>query len=200
MMSKEITFIDLFAGCGGLSDGFCMESDMKALAHVEWESPMVDTLRNRLIKKYHLSEEQAKNSVIEFDIQKTDELINGKWSWDSFSKYGSKNSNLIIEEGLNALIKDSQVDIIIGGAPCQAYSIAGRAQDANSMKYDYRNYLFESYIKVVDYYKPKIIVFENVPGILSARPGDELIIERIYKAFDKIGYEIRKPEKMKHSI
>ena len=55
MMSKEITFIDLFAGCGGLSDGFCMESDMKALAHVEWESPMVDTLRNRLIKKYHLS-------------------------------------------------------------------------------------------------------------------------------------------------
>lgn len=200
MMSKEITFIDLFAGCGGLSDGFCMESDMKALAHVEWESPMVDTLRNRLIKKYHLSEEQAKNSVIEFDIQKTDELINGKWSWNSFSKYGSKNSNLIIEEGLNALIKDSQVDIIIGGAPCQAYSIAGRAQDANSMKYDYRNYLFESYIKVVDYYKPKIIVFENVPGILSARPGDELIIERIYKAFDKIGYEIRKPEKMKHSI
>lgn len=68
------------------------------------------------------------------------------------------------------------------------------------MKFDYRNYLFESYIKVVDCYKPKVIVFENVPGILSAKPGDKLIIERIYEAFDKIGYEIRTPSNLKKSI
>lgn len=98
------------------------------------------------------------------------------------------------------MVGRKKVDVIIGGPPCQAYSIAGRAQDPNSMKFDYRNYLFESFVKVVDHYKPKIFVFENVPGILSAKPGDELVIERIYKAFEDIGYEIRKPNIMKKSI
>lgn len=102
--------------------------------------------------------------------------------------------------GWKRVIKDKKVDVIIGGPPCQAYSIAGRAQDSNSMKNDYRNYLFESFVKVVDYYKPKVFVFENVPGMLSAKPGDEYVINRIYDAFDKIGYEIRNPKDMKKSI
>ena len=75
------------------------------------------------------------------------------------------------------------MDIIIGGPPCQAYSLAGRAQDKNSMQDDYRNYLFESFVKVVDALKPKVFVFENVPGILSACPGGFPVTERIYDAF-----------------
>ena len=45
MPNKQYTFIDLFAGCGGLSDGFLQTGRFKSLAHLEWEKPMVDTLR-----------------------------------------------------------------------------------------------------------------------------------------------------------
>jgi len=68
------------------------------------------------------------------------------------------------------------------------------------MKDDYRNYLFESFVKIVDHYRPKVFVFENVPGMLSACPGDTLVINRICKAFDEIGYQIRIPEDMHKSI
>lgn len=56
------------------------------------------------------------------------------------------------------------------------------------MKNDYRNYLFESYIKVLKRYAPKAFIFENVPGILSAKPGDRPIIEIIQESFDDAGY------------
>lgn len=198
-MSDKLTFIDLFAGCGGLSEGF-YEQGLHGLAHVEWETPMVNTLRNRLIKKWHHSVEEAEKSVIHFDIQKTEELLGGSWSEGTISTYGKTNASIIAQKGIDGLIGDQKVDMIIGGPPCQAYSLAGRAQDPNSMKNDYRNYLFESFVKVVDHYRPKVFVFENVPGILSAKPGDRYVIDRICEAFDKIGYEIRNPQAMSKSI
>ena len=197
---KKYNFIDLFAGCGGLSEGFCMEENMVPLAHVEWETPMVKTLRNRLVKKWGHSENEAEEAVVEFDVQKTEELIHGSWSEESIATYGMKNAALVTEKGLDGIVNNRVVDIIVGGPPCQAYSLAGRAQDPDSMENDYRNYLFESFVKVVDYYKPKVFVFENVPGMLSAKPGGKLVIERICEAFENIGYNIRKPEEMKKSI
>ena len=197
---KKITCIDLFSGAGGLSEGFLMTKKFDFLAHVEWEKPMVDTLRNNLVKRWGYTEEKAIERVIRFDIQKTEELISGSWTDETIKSYGYDNSKLIAEKGIDGIVGKKNVDIIIGGPPCQAYSLAGRAQDPNSMKEDYRNYLFESFVKVVNYFKPKMFVFENVPGILSAAPGDELVIERICKAFESIGYEIRKPHDMKESI
>jgi DNA (cytosine-5)-methyltransferase 1 len=58
------------------------------------------------------------------------------------------------------------------------------------MNDDYRNFLFESYLKVVDQFKPKAFIFENVPGMLSAKPGGISIVERITEAIADKGYEI----------
>lgn len=197
---KKLNAIDLFSGAGGLSEGFLQTHKYNFLAHIEWETPMVDTLRNNLIKRWNYSIEKANKAVIEFDIQKTDELLNGDWSNETIKQYGSVNNKDIQKKGLKGLVGNKKVDVIIGGPPCQAYSLAGRAQDPNSMKNDYRNYLFESFVKVVKFFRPKIFVFENVPGILSAKPGDKLVIERIFEAFSEIDYEIRTPDAIGRSI
>ena len=198
--ASKLTFIDLFAGCGGLSEGFLQSGKYEALAHVEWEMPMITTLRKRLVEKWDHSEEDVLKRVIHFDIQKTDELIKGKWENETLNSYSSTNHEIIKQKGLRGLIGKQKVDLIIGGPPCQAYSIAGRAQDKNSMKDDYRNYLFESFVKVVDEFKPEVFVFENVPGLLSATPGGKSVTERIYEAFNEVGYEIRQPTLLKKSV
>lgn len=197
---KKLNAIDLFSGAGGLSEGFLETGKYKFFAHVEWEMPMVETLRNNLIKRWNYSVDSAKKAVIRFDIQKTDELINGNWKEQTILDYGKDNHEDVVRKGIKGLVGNHTIDVIIGGPPCQAYSLAGRAQDPNSMKNDYRNYLFESFVKVVDSFRPKVFVFENVPGILSAKPGDTLVIERIYEAFKDIGYEIRTPDIISKSI
>lgn len=200
MKEKKFTFIDLFAGCGGLSEGFLQTGKFEGIAHVEWESPMINTLRQRLVDKWGHTEDDAKKRVIKFDVQKTDELIHGRWSEETRKIYEKENHAEIVEGGLNALVNGHPVDLIIGGPPCQAYSIAGRAQSPTGMKDDYRNYLFESFVKIVDHFKPKAFVFENVPGLLSACPGDTPVRVRIYEAFKAIGYDIRTPETLKNSV
>lgn len=200
LKQNKLTFIDLFAGCGGLSEGFLQTGNYEALAHVEWEMPMVSTLRDRLVTKWKHTEDDAIKRVIHFDIQKAEELINGDWSEENKKKYAQSNHDTIVKKGLKGLIGKKKVDLIIGGPPCQAYSIAGRAQDKNSMKDDYRNYLFESFVKVVDEFKPSVFVFENVPGLLSATPGDTPVTNRIFEAFMEIGYKIRTPELLKKSV
>lgn len=176
---KKYKFIDLFAGCGGLEDGFMQTGDYECISSVEWLKPQVDTLRHRLKNKYNILD--ADESVLHFDIQREDELFNG---WSNDENFGSSL-------GLDHYVKKSNgVDLIIGGPPCQAYSIAGRVRDENGMRNDYRNYLFEHYLSVVKRYKPKVFVFENVPGILSAKPNDKKIIEIIEEEFKKSGYVI----------
>lgn len=197
---KKYTFIDLFAGCGGLSEGFLQTGRFRGLAHVEWEKPMVDTLRNRLITQWNESVDEAKKRVILFDIQKTQELVYGNWSDESNEKYGSENSDTVKKSGLKGIIGKQKVDLIIGGPPCQAYSIHGRATDKDSMNNDYRNYLFESFCKVVDVFRPKVFVFENVGGLLSAKPGGIPVRKRIYDAFTSIGYQIKTPEEMPNAL
>lgn len=200
MKRDRITFIDLFAGCGGLSEGFLQTGMYEALAHIEWELPMVNTLRKRLTDKWGHSGEEARKRVIHFDIQKTTELLEGGWSEDSIKAFGNTNHAEIVVKGLKGLIENAKVDLIIGGPPCQAYSIAGRAQDKHSMKLDYRNYLFESFLAVVKALEPDAFIFENVPGLLSANPGDRPVASRIDEAFDTAGYIIRSPGNLKRAI
>jgi DNA (cytosine-5)-methyltransferase 1 len=83
------------------------------------------------------------------------------------------------------LLKIILFDLIIGGPPCQSFSTLGRAKDGEGMANDPRNYLFESYIKVLSKFKPKIFVFENVTGLLSAKLNGKLIVEKIIKELSK---------------
>ena len=176
---NKYKFLDIFAGCGGLEDGFLQTEKYMDIAAVEWLKPQVNTLRNRLKTKWKI--EDAENRVLHFDIQREDELFNG---WKDDIDFGSHN-------GLDSIInQDGGIDLIIGGPPCQAYSVAGRVRDENGMKDDYRNYLFEHYCSIVNRYKPKLFVFENVPGILSAKPDGTPITDHIREGFKRIGYEI----------
>ena len=175
---KKYKVIDLFAGCGGLLDGF-MKSDLyKPVASVEWQKNQVNTLRNRLKSKWGILD--ADETVLHMDIQRQ-ELFTG---WKNDPDYGESC-------GLDSIVNDNdEIDIIIGGPPCQAYSVAGRIRDKENMKSDYRNYLFEHYLGVVDRYKPKMFVFENVPGMLSAMPDGTPIPDLIRRDAAEIGYEI----------
>ena len=170
--------IDLFAGCGGLEDGFLQSGKYQDVAAVEWLKPQVNTLINRLKTKWDV--EDAAERVMHFDIQREEELFGG-WDDEEFGK--GKGLDFFVDEA-------GGIDVIIGGPPCQAYSVAGRVRDENGMKDDYRNYLFEHYLAVVNRYRPKIFVFENVPGILSAAPDGIPITDKIREGFANIGYEI----------
>lgn len=171
-------FIDLFAGCGGLEDGFLQTGKYIDVAAVEWLKPQVNTLIHRLETKWGI--EDAVDRVMHFDIQREDELFRG-WNDPEFGE----------GKGLDYFVsKDDGIDVIIGGPPCQAYSVAGRVRDENGMRDDYRNYLFEHYLNVVNRYRPKVFVFENVPGILSAAPDGTPITDLIRNGFDDIGYDI----------
>lgn len=176
-MKKKLHTIELFAGCGGLLEGFLQQGHFDTLACVEWEKYPCETLIKRLETKWHHS--NAKNEVVRFDIQRTDELING-FNDEEYGKH----------EGLAKLIGSQSVDAIVGGPPCQAYSLAGRIRDEHGMREDYRNYLFESYIKIVKFFKPKFFVFENVVGLLSAAPDGYPIVERIKDSFLEAGYKV----------
>ncbi len=175
MNRNKLNTIDLFAGCGGLCEGFEASGLYTTLACVEWEKAPCNNLAKHLKEKWKYTD--ADSRVLRFDIQRTEELFGG---WND-EIYGSS-------DGLDVLVNGKTLDLIIGGPPCQAYSIAGRVRDENGMKDDYRNFLFESYLEVVKHFKPKAFVFENVPGILSAAPTGEPIINIIKSKFDEAGY------------
>lgn len=185
-LNKTLNILDLFAGCGGLAEGFEAEGHYRTLAAVEWEKAPRDTLAKRLNEKWHIEDSEARTML--FDMQQADRLFSG---WENDEKFGSGI-------GLDRAVGDRTVDVVIGGPPCQAYSVAGRIRDENGMRNDYRNFLFESYLKVIERYKPRAFVFENVPGLLSAKPTGEPIAPIIAAAFKKAGYVI--PTDLKQSL
>lgn len=164
-----MTFIDLFAGCGGLSEGFYKQG-FKSLTHVEWDQYACESLRTRM-KHYGYPSNEI--SVLEKDI--TDEDIIDK---------------------IELEIKGEKVDVLIGGPPCQSFSSLGRAKDENGMKDDPRNFLFESYDKILNHFKPKIFVFENVTGLLTSKLGKEKTVNVILKKLGKNYILLNEPESM----
>ena len=158
-----MNFIDLFCGCGGLSEGFLNEG-YKPIILSDIDSYSMDTTKNRLFdKKYSESEVNQICHTLDLSKKKSISFI----------------SQLVSED----------IDTIMAGIPCQAYSTVGRAQDKNSMRNDYRNYLYLSLMKYVELIKPKTVIIENVSGLLSAKPNKRTkVIDDIFKKLNDLGY------------
>ncbi len=86
------------------------------------------------------------------------------------------------ESDLNTLLRGKAVDVVIGGPPCQGFSLAGPR-----MPDDPKNQLFKEFVRVVHALKPHYFVFENVAGLVSMQGG--LVLEAICEEFSRIGYE-----------
>ena len=89
---------------------------------------------------------------------------------------------------VDSLLGGEKVDVIIGGPPCQAYSLVGRAVKDDNMEGDERNYLYKLYCRFLKRYQPKMFVFENVPGLLTANNGKHFANLKKYLAH--VGYKI----------
>nr|WP_314498702.1 DNA cytosine methyltransferase [uncultured Chryseobacterium sp.] len=186
---SELKFIDLFAGAGGLSEGF-VRAGFIPVAHVEMNKDACDTLRTRTAFHWLKENGRAKEyyDYLQGNISR-DEL------WSKIPQHLIKSviNTEISEETLYTIFKqideelgNDAVDLVIGGPPCQAYSVAGRVR--KDMTDDPRNHLYKHYVRFLKKYQPKMFVFENVPGILSANNGHYL--QLIFDAVRKAGYEL----------
>ncbi|MCG8322995.1 MAG: DNA cytosine methyltransferase [Cytophagales bacterium] len=133
--SEKPVYIDLFAGCGGLSLGL-YESGWKGLFAIEKSPLAFETLKHNLIdNKAH-------------------------FQWPSWLSINCHDIDEVIDEHKDRLIDlRGQVDLVAGGPPCQGFSSAGRRKED-----DERNKLIKSYLRFISYVRPKIIFFENVKG------------------------------------
>ena len=184
-------FIDLFAGAGGFAEGF-KRAGFEPVAHVEIDPAACFTLKTRL--SYHYLKENNKlDTYIKYlkgEIRREqlysiipscilESVIN--------LSIGDENNSKIfrIIEKLNS---QKDIDIIVGGPPCQAYSVAGRSADKDRKRYDHRNYLYKQYARFLAEFRPKLFVFENVPGLYTASDGT--YYRNLKKHFKRIGYQV----------
>lgn len=187
MENKNLNFIDLFAGASGMSEGF-INAGFNPISHIEMNPEACQTIKTRAAYHYLKSKGEL-NSYYEY--------IKGEISKEEFYK---KIPTEILDTVLNIEINDEtisglfekikksgkQIDLIIGGPPCQAYSLLRRHQD--KIEEDPRNKLYIQYGRFLKEFQPKAFVFENVPGLLTANKGEHFKNLKAY--FRRIGYEV----------
>lgn len=189
---KQLNYIDLFAGASALSEGF-KQLKFNPVAHIEMDKEACLTIKTR--EAYHHLKEMSK-------LDTYYDYISGNISRDSLYKHvPSEKANSVInaeisDSSLKHIFKtietnlkqlpNSELDLIVGGPPCQAYSLIGR--HGVDWENDHRLKLYVQYGRFLKEFKPKAFVFENVPGIYSANNGSHFT--HLKKYFRKLGYEI----------
>ncbi|WP_044362832.1 DNA cytosine methyltransferase [Vibrio fluvialis] len=199
MEAGEILVIDLFAGPGGLGEGISScttENGIKPFdigVSVEKEPSAHKTLTTRAFFRKIADNPVAKNDYYEY--------VRGRLTRDElFSMYEEQSQaalnetlhqpralgedNKLIHERIQELVVGHQgPKIVIGGPPCQAYSLAGRSRNAGIKNYkaedDHRHFLYKEYLKVISIAQPEVFVMENVRGILSAKVDGKKIFPQI---------------------
>ncbi|WP_016776326.1 DNA cytosine methyltransferase [Anaerophaga thermohalophila] len=187
-----MNFIDLFSGAGGLSEGF-IRSGFKPIAHVEIDRAACNTLITRAAYHYLKKTDNIKPYLdyIQNKITRTEfySLIPDNEKESVINLPIGDENNKIIFDKIDSLRGNESIDFIIGGPPCQAYSVVGRSRDENRMHGDSRNYLFKEYAKFLEYYQPKYFVFENVVGLLSAKTKEgDSYLQMMLNLFEEKGY------------
>jgi DNA (cytosine-5)-methyltransferase 1 len=179
-MSSKFLVLDMFSGGGGLTEGFIRRS-FDFLGHIEMDRNAANTLETRLL--YHSLHADEQNDLYE-------KYYHGNISREEFVEEAYKtgiDKQLVVNQELSdsangSIILDikkqlkkkynrTSVDVIIGGPPCQSYSLAGRGKNRKKMHNDPRNYLYKYYLHFLEVFRPEIFIFENVPGLISAKKG-----------------------------
>jgi len=208
--------VDLFAGPGGLGEGFAslVESNHEVFRigiSVEKEASAHRTLTLRaFLREYRARHGALPEQFIKFHAgvvtepnwQEVDAEI-----WQLASRearaleLGTDAAATAINTAIRKLTKKYDDTILIGGPPCQAYSLVGRARSRGKANYvpeeDHRHYLFREYIRVLDRLRPAAFVMENVKGMLSSTVESRLVFEMLMEDLASLGtghghhYELR---------
>ena len=160
-----MTYIDIFAGCGGLSLGL-LNAGMEGLFAIEKNADAFSTLKHNLIdKKKH-------------------------FSWPSWLSISNHDINEVLTQNHDELMSlQGKVDIVAGGPPCQGFSMAGKRD-----KDDIRNRLVDSYLQFVQLVKPRALIFENVHGFtieFKESSGIKTYSNYVCEELNKMGYSIK---------
>lgn len=186
---NNYNYIDLFAGAGGLSEGFIRQG-FSPVAHVESDEASCFTIRTRAAFYHLLNADNVGlyHSYLKGEISRAQLHLNvpqGLLNSIINAEIGQENERIF--DTIDSILNGRGVDLIIGGPPCQAYSRTGRPALKHKTN-DERTTLYIQYGRFLSKYKPKLFVFENVPGILSAFEGKYFI--NLQKYFKRLGYQV----------
>ncbi|WP_080628563.1 DNA cytosine methyltransferase [Pseudomonas fluorescens] len=193
---NPLQVVDLFAGPGGLGEGFSSLSEGRSfdiLVSAEMDPFARSTLRlrafYRALKKYNPA------ALDDYYYYCETAGVAQPWSSDSYKewqhadaearqiKLGSVEGNAELDRILEKRLDTSKPWVLIGGPPCQAYSIVGRARNKGNVDYkaedDHRHFLYREYLRIIQSKRPAVFVMENVKGILSSKVGGTQIFPQI---------------------
>jgi DNA (cytosine-5)-methyltransferase 1 len=208
-MNNSIPVIDLFAGPGGLGEGFSslMEGekpifDIKLSIEKEENAHKTLTLRSfyrQFIKTGKKVPKEYYELLREKSLKEREKrLIRLFEKYNSEGNKAKEEAQLIELGKVKPEIVDAKIEkalgsstnwVLIGGPPCQAYSLAGRSRVGGISDEDTRVYLYREYLRIIALYHPAIFVMENVKGLLSAKVGDQ-------KVFHWILNDLKDPSKL----
>ena len=189
-MSKNMNFIELFAGASGLGEGFISEG-FNPIATVEINKHCCETLKTRSAYHYLVNNNNADtyNDYLKGKIDK--DALYSQIPKEVLSQTIHQEINKANMQGIKKRIREQlgsqKLDVILGGPPCQAYSIIGKFENGYKAN-DHRLYLYKFYISFLKEFQPKIFLFENVLGLLSLDKGN--LFNTIKQGFEEAGYNI----------
>lgn len=196
--------VDLFAGPGGLAEGFSAVRDrlgrraFPLALSVEKEPSAFSTLRLRsFVRQFDGGPPDAYYDYLAGSIDRTRLVSIHPAEWEAACsetlqlELGAPGSERTIDALLDRIVGDGEDTLLVGGPPCQAYSTVGRARNKGVAGYDpakdHRHFLYKEYIRILERLRPAAFVMENVKGFLSAKVEGESIYRRVIQDLRSAG-------------
>ncbi|RFB67379.1 MULTISPECIES: DNA cytosine methyltransferase [unclassified Herbaspirillum] len=200
-----IPVVDIFAGPGGLGEGFSAfkpsrssDSPFRIGISAEMEMNAAKTLRLRAFFR-QFQQGHAPKSYYDYveGTRAAPWTEKTRAEWDKAGEearqltLGNEEHDQILHARIKKLTKSDQPWVLIGGPPCQAYSLVGRSRNVGKAGYkaeeDHRHYLYLHYLKILHEFRPAVFVMENVKGILSSKVSGELMFPKILDDLTQAG-------------